>query len=225
MNATSTTLVPTTKKRKIARTIGWSLVLMAVTGGFAVGFAFPELSNTQFGDLNTHVSKNFGLYQWMLAGIGLTLILDFIVAYGIYAYFKDDHQSMSLVSGMLRFVYTLIFAVATIFLVQNLGLDGLTNQEIAANFQRFESLWHGGLILFGVHIFLTGMLMKFHGRIPKILYWATLIAGVGYFITSCFKFVELNTEFESTLEAVLTLPMIVGEMGLAIWLLVRGGKV
>ena len=66
--------------------------------------------------------------------------------------------------------------------------------------------------------------MKLHNKIPKILWSITLLAGVSYMITSFLKVVSPDSEFVETLIMILALPMTIGELGLAIWLWIKGGK-
>jgi hypothetical protein len=61
-------------------------------------------------------------------------------------------------------------------------------------------------------------------KIPKILWYITLVAGISYVIVSLSKLESPNSEMVKNLEMILALPMVVGELGLAVWLLVKGGK-
>ncbi|MBT3208422.1 MAG: DUF4386 domain-containing protein [Bacteroidetes bacterium] len=212
-------------KRKVAITTGWSLILMAIIAMFSVGYAFSEFYQAdQIEFLNDNILKNLGLYRSMLWGILIIIILDLLVSFTLYEYFKDDNRKMSLASGILRLAYTFIFGIATFFLTKNLNVTELTNQTISTNFQLFQSIWNGGLIVFGFHIILIGILMKLHSRIPKILWYLALIAGVSYVIIHFFKLISPDSEFVNTLNMILALPMAIGELGLAIWLLVKGGR-
>ena len=66
--------------------------------------------------------------------------------------------------------------------------------------------------------------MKLHIRIPKVLWYLTLIAGVSYVVVHLLKLGSPNSEMVKNLEMILALPMAIGELGLAIWLLFKGGK-
>ena len=212
-------------KRGLAKLIAWSLILMAVLGGFSLGYAFPEFYNPhQIDGLSDAVIQNSGLYQIMIVGILVTLVLDVVVSYGLFAYFQDEHRSIALTSGILRLVYTLIFGVATFYLLQNLLIDELSDRSIYANLDRFQTIWYSGLVIFGIHIVLTGLLMKWHRKIPKLLYYLTIIAGFSYSTIHLLKLLDPTMKFVNTLETVLALPMILGELGLAVWLVIRGGK-
>ncbi|NRB62832.1 MAG: DUF4386 domain-containing protein [Saprospiraceae bacterium] len=212
-------------KRKIALIIGWSLILMSIIAGFSLGYAYPEFKQSdQIDLLKDNVQDNLGLYRNMLIGIILIIILDFLVSYTLYKYFKEENRNISLMSGVLRVAYTFIFGIATFYMSKNLNITELTNQTVNTNLRLFQSIWSGGLIIFGLHLILIAMLMKWHKRIPKILWYFTWIAGVSYIIVHLLKSVSTNSELANTLEMILALPMAIGEIGLAIWLLLKGGK-
>ena len=213
------------KKRQLALITGWALILMAIVAAFSIGYAFAEFNlSGQIDSLKENLLVNQGLYRNMLMGILIIIILDLLVSYTLYVYFKDDNKKISLISGGLRITYTLIFGLATFYLSKNLNINELTNQTINTNFQLFQSIWSGALIVFGFHILLIGFLMKLHKRIPKILWYLTLIAGVSYVVVHLLKLTIGDSEFVSTLEMILALPMAIGELGLAVWLLIKGGR-
>lgn len=212
-------------QRRIAITSGVSLLMMAIIAGFSIGYAYPEFDNPEhFELLKQNILKNRGLYYSMIIGIIMIIILDFIVAYTLYKYFKDDHKKTSLISGIIRGMYTIIFGIATFYLTKNLNTDELTNQIVHSNFQQFQTIWNSGLILFGFHIVLIGVLMKLHKKIPKLLCYTTLLAGISYVIVSALTLKNPNSELVEILVMILALPMTIGELGLAIWLLIKGGK-
>ena len=212
-------------QRRIAIITGISLVLMAIFGIFSLGYAYTQFDNPEQSEfLKDIILANMGLYQSMLIGILIIIILDFIVSYTLYKYFENDNKKMSLLSGIIRVIYTLIFVIATYYLTKNLNTNELTNQKVISNYQQFQTIWNSGLVIFGFHIILIGWLMKLHNKIPKILWSITLLAGVSYMVTSFLKVVSPDSEFVETLIMVLALPMTIGELGLAIWLWIKGGK-
>lgn len=213
-------------KRKTAVITGSSLLLMAIVAGFSFGYAYPIFDAPAQGEfLKDNLLQNRGLYQGMLAGILVIIILDFIVSFTLYKYFEDDHKRMSIISGVIRAIYTLIFGIATYYLTENLNTNELTNQIASSNFQQFQTLWNSGLVVFGFHIVLIGILMKLHLKIPKILWYITLIAGISYVLTSLLTLKSPDSDMVKNVVMILALPMTIGEVGLAIWLLLKGGKV
>lgn len=213
------------KKRVLAKITGWSLILMALIAGFSVGYAYPQIYNPeQLGSIKDNLLHNEGLYKYMLLGILLIIILDFLVSYTLYHYFKDDNKDVSLVSTFIRIIYTIVFGIATCFLVKNLNLSETSNELIINNFKLFQLIWNAGLIIFGAHIFLVGVLMKLHNQLPKILWYLTLLAGISYIVVHLLKLAFPQSDITSNLAIILTLPMALGELGLAIWLIIKGGK-
>lgn len=212
-------------QRQFAIITGVSLLLMAVAAGFAVGFAYPQFYQAdQFDFLKDNILSNVELYRSMLNGILLILILDVLVSYTLYKYFENDNRKISLLSGIVRFVYTVIFAIGTFFLAKNMNSNEHTNELINSNFEQFQTIWNGGLVIFGFHVVLIGWLMMLHKGIPKVLWYLTLFAGVSYIVVHLLKLTSSNLSLLSNVEMILALPMALGELGLAIWLLVKGGK-
>ena len=213
------------EKRILAKTTGYALLLMAIIAGFAFGFAFPKTYNpSQLDFIQSNLAINLQLYKLMLLAILIVLLLDSLVSWTLYMFFKDDNRNIALLSGILRIVYTVIFGISTFFLTKNLDQTETSNEIIINNFQLFQSIWSAGLIIFGIHLFLVGILMKLHQRIPKILWYLTLVAGVSYVVVHFLKLTLSQSDIVSNLEMTLALPMAIGELGLAVWLIVKGGK-
>lgn len=212
-------------QRRIAITTGISLILMAIVAGFSVGYAYSEFYQPeQIGSLKNNVLQNQGLYRNMLIGILIILILDLLVSYTLYKYFANDNKIISSISGVIRIIYTAIFGIATNYLTKNLNINELSNQMVSSNFEQFQTIWNSGLVVFGFHIILIGILMKLHKKIPKILWLLALIAGISYVVVHLLKLGSTNSEMVKNIEMILVLPMAIGELGLAIWLLMNGGK-
>jgi hypothetical protein len=212
-------------KRIFAKISGYSLLLMAIIAGFAFGFAFPKIFNaSQLDFVQSNLAGNLQLYKLMLLAILIVLLLDSLVSLTLYQYFKNDNRKIALLSGILRIVYTVIFGIAAFYLTKNLNHTETSKEIIINNFQLFQSIWSAGLIIFGIHLFLVGILMKLHQLIPKILWYLALIAGVSYVVVHILKLTLTQSEIVSNLEMILALPMAVGELGLAVWLIIEGGK-
>ena len=87
-------------------------------------------------------------------------------------------------------------------------------------------IWSIGLIIFGGHLMIVGYLTFRSENIPKLISILLLIASLAYItIHVCYTFLPQLNAFTSVLEAVLTFPMVLGELGFGIWLLFKGGKV
>ncbi|WP_182283262.1 DUF4386 domain-containing protein [Comamonas testosteroni] len=213
------------RNRTNAKISGYALILMALTAGFAIGFAFPKVyDKNQLELLLKNFTENYGLYKQMLVGLSTTLILDFLVSWTLFQFFKNDNRKIALTSFLLRIIYTFIFGIATYYLFANLK-SGIDNRTLLENYNSFDKIWTSGLIIFGGHLFAISLLMKLHKKIPKALWILTLIAGVAYMIIHLLKVMlpQLN-EFTQILDNLFALPMALGEICLAIWLIIKGGK-
>lgn len=211
--------------RILAKITGYSLLLMAILAGFAFGFVLPKVFKSgQLDIVQSNLASNLQLYNWMLIAILLVLLLDILVSRTLYMYFKNDNRKIALLSGVLRIVYTVIFGTAVFYLTKNLNSTETSNEIIVNNFQLFQSIWSAGLILFGIHLLFVGILMKLHPPIPKILWYLALIAGISYVFVHFLKLTLTHPDIVSNLEMVLALPMAIGELGLAVWLIIKGGK-
>lgn len=198
---------------------------MALTAGFAIGFAFPKIyDKTQVELLAKNFTEYHLLYKQMLVGLSVTLVLDLLVSWTLFQFFKENNKKLAVTAFILRITYTFIFGIATYYLFTNLKHD-IVNEVLLKNYALFDKIWTMGLIIFGGHLFTIGLLMKLHNKVPKALWILTMIAGLSYMIIHLLKimFPQLN-EFTQTLNNVLALPMALGEISLAIWLIIKGGK-
>lgn len=212
-------------QRKLALSTGWALVLMAVIAGFCIGYALQTFNQPEtVASAGPLLQAQKGLYVSMLFGLSVVVVLDLMVSYTLFKFFEQNNRQVSIYSAGLRIIYTLIFSVAIYQLVRNVSTVEITNQAIQRNFDMFQTIWNGGLVIFGMHLLLIGYLMKLHQAIPRFLWVLTFFAGASYLVVHALKFALEDASFVSTLEMVLALPMALGELGLALWLIVKGAK-
>lgn len=198
---------------------------MAISAGFSIGFVFPKIFNeSQLYLAQDNIAKNVFLYKWMLLGLTVVLLLDILVSYTLYGYFKSSNKKLSLLSGIFRTQYSLVFGIAISYLLKNVGQ--YDNALVIENYHLFQMIWSIGLIVFGIHLIIVGMLMKLHKLIPGILWYLMIIAGMSYILVYLLKtaFPNLN-ELSDQLNTILGLPMALSELCLAVWLIVKGGKI
>lgn len=213
-------------KRSLAVVIGLALLLMAVIAAYsapAISSAFvagkPDVTALK-------VTEHFGKYMGAVIGWLMILILDLLVSLGVYNYYKKEHPNMALISAFLRFVYSLFLGTAIFQLLQiSVASPALA---IYTSIQAFNSIWSWGLIVFGLHLMTLGLLFKHEGgnRWPTIILKTLLIvAGTGYLILHTgILFTADPAAFTALVQAVFLLPMILGEVFFALWMLIRGGK-
>lgn len=203
-------------------------MLMAIVAGAVMGTIFNTLFKSNPADAKAFVQGNSTQYIWGVSGWIVILLCDLIVSWGLYKYYRKINPKKAGIMGVSRLIYSGILAVGIINLClvfPLLNVAGATGENILMHIHRFQYFWEMGLIVFGVHLLLLASLVCKNGTIRQAISAMLFLAGVGYIVTNTANFtMEGYGQYEDTLEAVFMLPMILGEVGLAVWLLVRGGK-
>ena len=210
-------------KRTYALIISISLILMAVVAMYVFGAIMPNF-NTDLSveELSQNISADMELYRTAVLGIVLVIILDFIVSYWVFELFKDQNRNMAMLSAILRTIYTIVFSVACFELSKNLNAADYGPEGLMANVLSFEKFWNTGLgFLFGPHLIVLGLLVRESKVMPNVLGLMVLLAGISYSMIPLLKVLPLAEATLSTIEIVLAIPMTVGELGFAFWLLFK----
>ncbi len=222
-------------QRQVALITGVSIVAMAILAGLVVGMAMSEnLSLTDPDALLQHLQSQTGKFRWGIAGWIAILICDLLAAWGLHIVYKEKAPKLSLITAWFRLSYATILGVAISLLVMALWVstDGASllsqldqGEMTLLMVKGFEGTWSWGLVIFGLHLIGLGVLVFQRNVILRIISILLLVSGIGYLITNLGQLLLPNyAAYEATLETIFMLPMILGEVGLAVWLLVKGGK-
>ena len=137
-----------------------------------------------------------------ITGIAIIIVLDVIVAISIYTFLKPANQNLSLSVAIFRMVYAVIFIIA---LVKMPDLD------------LFNHVWERGLLVFGLHLLLLGLLTIQAKYVPKWIGYLILIASAGYIIDSLGAFWGYSIQ--------IGMFTFIGELIFMFWLIFRGIKI
>ena len=228
-------------KRQLAIIIGVSLLFMAIIAAFS----FPTFTSIfVLGNpvsTGANLAANSGKFIGSLFGWLGIIILDLLVSLGVYKYYRNDapetakkdkedrkfdQSKLAGLSGILRLVYTLFLIAATSALV----LAQTTGSVIQSyNFlNAFNSIWGWGLIVFGLHLIVLGLTYKNEGGrkwLTILIKTLLILAGIGYMVQYIGILLVPNpVAFVATIESIFMIFMIVGEIGFALWMLLKGGK-
>lgn len=181
-------------ERKAAIIKGGSLILMAIIALISVPF---------LGTLTDSI------------GLVAILLLDILVSFGIIKYYKKTKPKLAKLTGISRLIYSAIFGIGI-------------GYHIAGNVLMFNMFWQIGLIGFGVHLITLGILFNNEGckkwvniAIKSLL----IVAGVGYIIFNTVLLLFPNAiAFAALIKSIFILPMILGEISFALWMIFKGGK-
>lgn len=224
-------------QRKVAIIAGISLLVMAILAGFGYGFVFNSLvvKGNAVETYNNIVAADtlfrFGIFSWLMI-----LVLDVLVAWSLYIFFKKANQHISLLVAWFRLIYAAFFGVSLlnyiIVLLLISGVDYLKVFEInqlqalvLLFINAFQGIWSLSLIIFGLHLLFLAYLVLKTKEMPKIIGILLLIAAISYLIIHLSKL--FFPQFQSailSMEMILALPMAISELGLGLWLLFKGGK-
>jgi hypothetical protein len=215
--------------RKMALLAGFSILTMALLAGFGYGYVFQSIyAAGDSATTLTNLQHSSFLFRLFILSFVLVLILDVVLAWALYIFFQQVHPSMSLLATWFRLVYAALLGISLLplLVVTDLLNMPLPNASlIMTSLKAFLSMWSLGLIVFGCHLVSLGYLIIKSGNIPKILGVFTLIAAVGYLSTNVANLLMTDYEqYKKTVDMALSLPLALGELGIGIWLLVKGGK-
>lgn len=213
-------------KRTLAIITGLALLLMAVVAACSAPLISKTfvLGNPALTALN--VNGHFGKYIGAVIGWLMILALDLLVSLSVYNYYKKGKPTMALTSGFLRLVYS-IFLGAAIFQLLRVSV---TSPAIVIynSIHTFNSIWGWGLIAFGLHLITLGLLFKNEGGkkwLTIIIKTLLIVAGLGYLILYIgILFSHNPLAFAALIQSIFLIPMILGEVFFAIWMLIKGGK-
>ncbi|WP_428910254.1 DUF4386 domain-containing protein [Niallia sp. Krafla_26] len=223
--------------RKYALTAGIALIIMALAASFSNGYVqgklvVPNDATVTFNNIISSTALfNAGIFGWLLI-----FICDVVVAWALYIFLQPINKNISLLGALLRLSYTAVLGVAILNLVFVSLLSSSTDYLFLFGEQQLQTLilllleafhfiWSIGLIIFGGHLIIVGYLAFHSKQIPKIISILLMIASLGYIAIHLFiTFLPYFDVMIKTLKVIFTVPMILGELGFGLWLLLQGGK-
>ena len=179
----------------------------------------------------SNILANETLFRLGLAGELLTCLCDVAVAGILYVLTRPVSRGVALLAALNRLTFVSVYAVSKLFLVAAtvvLGGEGFMQafspqelQSLAYLSIRMHGLGYGlSLIFFGVHCVLLGWLIYRSGYLPRTIGVLLVAGGVGYFVHSLTQ--SLDPTLASTLFPWILLPAVPAELGLSLWLLLKG---
>jgi hypothetical protein len=223
--------------KKTARLAGAGYLVIFITGFFANFFVLEGLvldGNAQATSEN--ILANLMQFRWGIFAFLIMVVIDVLMAGPLYILLKPVNKNLSLLSAWLRLVNGTIFGVAlySLFGILHLlsGAEYLTALEpaeiharVMLHLEAFNFIWLIGLVFFGLHLFLMGILILKSDYIPKIIGGLLQLAAVGYLTDSFAQF--LLPDYKSVqhvFELVVLIPGVIGELSFTVWLLIKGVK-
>jgi len=149
--------------------------------------------------------------------------LDIVIAWALTRLLERPGDELPRLAGWLRVAYAAAFLVSSGILAT--GIGAADEATIAAASTGFGSVWSIALVLFAAHLLTLGLALLRSPRIPRLLGALILAAGGSYAVDGVARILvpELGPA-DGVLTTAVAITSIVGEIGLALWLLARGGR-
>jgi len=203
----------TLSARTLALVVGGSYWIIFFSAIFANFFVIEVLIS----DPVVTIQQNHLLVRAGIIAFMITVVFDVIVAWALYELFKEHF--LSLLSMLFRMMHAVIMGVAIFALPAVLGLN--SSEEILKQIDIFNTVWLVGLFFFGIHIILLGKIISK----PKIIMFFLIFAGIMYMVDTTAHFMLPDYDvYASIFLLLVAIPSVLGEMSLATWLLLKGGK-
>lgn len=222
-----------------ARIDGMTLRQAALTGGlayllnpvtFAEFYAMPHLIATDANQTVTNILAHPHLFASAVLAYFISLVGDIVVAWSLYVLLAPVNRALSLLAAWFQLVY----AAMSLAAVANLGTlyrlllvpdyngqapaGGMLLQAEAA-LASFRSGWGLGLILFGFHLVLLGVLIARSSYVPRWLGWFLVVDGAAWVVDRLSVYLYPNASL-GFLNIFFT-----GELCLMVWLLGWGWRI
>lgn len=183
-----------------------------------IGFMIlPEQFNVD--NVNLFASDNLLLISiWIIVDVLIVVVEVFITIYLLKILRKYDNK-LAVTTSLTRLLVVLIMVLNTVFLLITL-ISGGSNAEI------FIDLHNGGVYVwqlpFSIHVVLLGtMAMKYIKTNWKYLGIALVLGGIGYLFDSVIYLTNIENSVFSSISLILLVFVMIGEIGIAIGLLLR----
>lgn len=213
-----------TVERRAAAVAGFGLLMMSVAALFFVSVHDSLLIPGDAAATAHNILTNELQFRLAVLSLFFVIVLDIVVAWGLYVFFRPANQELSLLAAWLRVAYAAVFLVALFNLVNALRLlqgggatavVNMTQQQALQSFNAFSDGWAFALGLFGLHLIVLGYLALQAGYVPKLLAALIVISGLGYLFDAVIGF--LFPDFGITIGQL----TFVGEVLLAFWLVIK----
>jgi len=226
-----------TSPRSAAIIAGIGFVILFALGAFA-NFVVREGMIVAGDAVQTaeNIRASQGLFRLGMVAFLAIFLVDVVVAWALYVLFRPVQRDLSRLTAWFRIVYTVMLGVAIAFFFQALQLlgraeflDVFTSAQLDAQalvaLDTFNSAWLIGLLAFGVHLVLLGVLVLRSRWTPRALGYALVVAGVAYVVDTLANTMLADyVDYAPVFTGIVAVAAVIGEGWFGVWLLVKGGK-
>ncbi len=213
---------------KTLRVAGISILIMAVLAAVSMGLFFEEALKLKGEPLQQYYQQNISSYRIATVSWVLILLCDLIATVCFFEVFRHKHPFTGRITSLLRLVYSafLLFGIMKLFRIWNMPADTADSvSTIMQSVYGFQSLWYAGLVIFGLHLIGLAMLTPSATKVQLAIRWSLVLGGIGYILLDGGQLLIADfSQIKQTIEPILIVPMILGELGLALYMTVAPKK-
>jgi hypothetical protein len=219
-----------------ARITGLFYLIIAVVGFFSILYV-PSVVKVAGDPAATMlaIAENRSLFNLGIAGEVVIVLAELFATTMLYFMFKPVSATLSLAAAFARFAMAIVMAVMLFFTAIALQLGSSAafldvfsgEQRQALAYLALETHDFGVVIwqvFFTAHLLLLGYLVLRSGAFPKLLGILMVVGSLGYLFDSAHKFMFPMSDMLGMVTGVLLVIVSVGEIGFALWLLIKGPK-
>jgi uncharacterized membrane protein len=206
---------------------GLSLIVMGLAAGFSYGFVYDQIVAESTLETFDNLANNKSLFIGGLVGWLVVIFTDLLVSFALYVFFKRTNKGISMLTAIIRLLYTLVLGIAVYYLFSVLPMMDQADKanKISGLISSFENIWSIGLIIFGIHLLGLGYLSLKSKFVPGFYGYLLYFGGAAYlFVHGAKQLALLEPTLLVSIESVLSLPMALSELLLAFWLIYKGFK-
>ncbi len=217
--------------QKTARIAG--LLYLIIFGGGIFAQFIVRQSLIVPGDATTTASNILASEQFFRLGIGgdlLMLLSDVALAVLFYLLLRPVNNALAMLAAVFRLTQAAVIgsSLVNLFYALNLLHSADLMRVVGADqlmiFLDAHAIGYSvAMIFFGVNCLLTGYLVFQSGYFPKVLGILLVIAGIAYLADSFAQVLLTDyAAYKALFESVAIPLAVVGELAMALWLLIRG---
>jgi len=221
-----------TSNKNLTRIAGLCYLVVIVTGLFSEVFVRQALTVSNDALATAHnIQTHEMLFRWGFVADLVNFVVGIPTVLILYHFFKKSNKIILQIALAFVVIQTAIIAVNLLHQITPLLLLGKAtylnsfqeNQVATLSLLslQIQSQGYGiGLVFFGFYCMLIGYVIFKTNAIPKVIGVAYAIAGLCYLINSFTMF--LSKGFVNPLFIYLAIPILIGELSLCLWLLIKG---
>lgn len=224
--------------RQAAIVTGSAIIIMTLAAIFAIDHMPGELFvDGNAAETTSNIQKSQMLFRAGIYGLLIILVCDVLAAWGLYILLRPVNSGLSLLTAWFRLIYVAILGTALLNYINVLLLTGgnnylsvfepvLLQAQVLILITAFNDTWSMGLIVFGLHILLAGYLVLKSGYMPKTFGILLILACIGYVGAHSIHLLFPDSEhLKALVDWIFIIPMVVGEVGLGVWLLIKHNRI